>query len=170
MKKFRIYIFVLITSLSVFSCEFLQLLQPTTTTATTKEDATTQLRKDVAQSSKQYVGTKYKYAGKTPKTGFDCSGFTSYVYEQFELELSSSSSAQATQGKEVPLSDVKAGDLVFFGKKGRITHVAMVISNTKEGINVIHSTTSKGVMIQNISTSKYWKPKIMFARDVISTR
>ena len=141
------------------------MLQPT---APSNVDAATQLRKDVTKHSKQYVGTKYKYAGKTPQTGFDCSGFTSYVYDQFDVNLSSSSSAQATQGKEVPISNVKAGDLVFFGKKGKITHVAMVVSNTSEGISVIHSTTSKGVMIQNISTSKYWKPKIMFARDVIS--
>lgn len=166
MKNFRIYLFVFITSVTLFSCEFLQLLQPTTTT--TKEDATTRLRKDVTQHSKQYVGTRYKYAGKAPKTGFDCSGFTSYVYSQFDVDLSSSSSTQATQGSKVSIEDVKAGDLVFFGRKGKITHVAMVVSNTKEGISVIHSTSSKGVIIQNISTSKYWKPKIMFARDVIS--
>lgn len=165
MKNLRIYLFVMATSLSVFSCEFLQMLQPTTTT---NVDATTQLRNDVTKHSKQYVGTKYKYAGKTPQTGFDCSGFTSYVYKQFDVSLSSSSSTQATQGKEVPIDEVKAGDLVFFGKRGKITHVAMVVSNTSEGISVIHSTTSKGVIIQNISTSKYWKPKIMFARDVVS--
>ena len=111
MKNFRIYLFVFITSVTLFSCEFLQLLQPTTTT--TKEDATTRLRKDVTQHSKQYVGTRYKYAGKAPKTGFDCSGFTSYVYSQFDVDLSSSSSTQATQGSKVSIEDVKAGDLVF---------------------------------------------------------
>ena len=165
MKNLRISLFVLVASISIFSCDFLQSLQPTTTA---KEGATAQLRKNVTQHSKRYVGTKYKYAGKAPNTGFDCSGFTSYVYDQFDLDLSSSSSTQATQGKEVSISDVKAGDLVFFGKKNKISHVAMVVSNTKEGISVIHSTTSKGVIIQNISTSKYWKPKILFARDVIS--
>lgn len=168
MKNFRIYLLAITVSFAMSSCEFLQSLQPTTTT-TTKETAVTKLRKDVTQHSKQYVGTKYKYAGKTPRTGFDCSGFTSYVYDQFDLNLSSSSKTQATQGNKVPISAVKAGDLVFFGKKSKITHVAMVVSNTKEGITVIHSTTSKGVMIQNISISKYWKPKILFARDVIST-
>lgn len=163
MKNFRIYCLVITASLLIYSCEFLQVLQPNA-----KEDAIIKLRKDVTEHSKKYLGIKYKYAGKTPNTGFDCSGFTSYVYDQFDLDLSPSSSTQATQGNEVSISNVKAGDLVFFGKRRKITHVAMVVSNTKEGISVIHSTTSKGVIIQNISTSKYWKPKILFARDVIS--
>jgi cell wall-associated NlpC family hydrolase len=58
--------------------------------------------------------------------------------------------------------------LIFFGKNGKVSHVAMVVSNTYEGISVVHSTTSKGVMVQNITKSTYWKPKILFARDVIS--
>lgn len=128
-----------------------------------------QLRTELTKECEEYLGTKYKYAGKTPDTGFDCSGFTSYVYDQFNINLSPSSKNQAVQGKAVMLSKVKPGDLVFFGNDGEITHVAMVISNTKEGIKVAHSTTSNGVMIQNISTSKYWKPKILFARDIIST-
>ena len=145
------------------------------TTSTTKDTNTkdgltkAQLRTELTRECEEYIGTKYKYAGKAPSTGFDCSGFTSYVYDQFNIDLSPSSQNQAVQGKAVMLSKVKPGDLVFFGEEGKITHVAMVISNSKEGITVAHSTTSKGVMIQNISTSKYWKPKILFARDIIST-
>ena len=134
---------------------------------TTKVDALTAKRNNLTESSKKYVGVKYKYAGKDPK-GFDCSGFTSYVMATEGVTISSSSKAQATEGKPVPLNKVKPGDLIFFGKNDKISHVAMVVSNTSEGITVIHSTTSKGVIIQNISTSTYWKPLIMFARDVLS--
>lgn len=46
-----------------------------------------ELRKDIAQHSRKYKGIKYKYAGKSPKTGFDCSGFTSYVLKKFNIEI-----------------------------------------------------------------------------------
>ncbi|MFT5833464.1 MAG: cell wall-associated NlpC family hydrolase [Cognaticolwellia sp.] len=131
-----------------------------------KVDAVTVKRNNLAKSSKKYIGVKYKYAGKDPK-GFDCSGFTSYVMKSEGVTISSSSKAQAVQGKSVPINKVKPGDLIFFGKRGKVTHVAMVISNTSEGITVIHSTSSKGVMVQNISISNYWKPKILFARDIL---
>ena len=133
----------------------------------TTVDATMTTRTNVTEYSKQFVGVKYKYAGKDPK-GFDCSGFTSYVLQSEGVSVSSSSKVQAEEGKPVPLNKVKPGDLIFFGKNGKVTHVAMVVSNTSEGITVIHSTSSKGVMVQNISVSSYWKPKILFARDVIS--
>jgi cell wall-associated NlpC family hydrolase len=127
-----------------------------------------ELRKDIAKHSRQYKGIKYKYAGKTPKTGFDCSGFTSYVMRKFNIEISSVSKSQARTGKEIPLKRVKPGDLIFFGKGRKVTHVALVTKNTRDGIFVIHSTSSKGIMEQNVSKSSYWKPKILFARDVIT--
>lgn len=124
-------------------------------------------RYKVSDYSRKFVGSKYKYAGKTPK-GFDCSGFTRYVMHNFSVPLSSSSSAQAQQGKKIPVEKVKAGDLIFFGKRKKVTHVGLVLNNTKEGITVIHSTTSSGVIVQNVTQSKYWKPKILFARDVLT--
>lgn len=133
------------------------------------KDAATIKRNEITTYSKNYVGVKYKYAGKDPK-GFDCSGFTSYVMAKHNVAISSSSKAQATQGKSISINKVQPGDLIFFGKTGgkNVSHVALVVANEQDGIYVIHSTTSKGVMIQNISTSSYWKPKILFARDVLS--
>ena len=162
----------IITTFSMSSCEFLQDLATNNDTSTTKPkeaDAETRLRQNITESSREHIGTKYKYAGKKPSTGFDCSGFTSYVYGQYSQELSSSSSAQSKQGKKIALKDAKSGDLIFFSRDGKtIMHVALVLSNTNEGITVIHSTSSKGVIIQNITKSNYWKPKILFARDVLS--
>lgn len=126
------------------------------------------LRKDIANHAKKYVGIPYKYAGKTPKTGFDCSGFTSYVFNKFDIEVSPGSKYQAKTGREIPLKKAKPGDLLFFGKGRKVTHVALVTKNTREGIEVVHSTSSRGIMVQNVSKSSYWKPKILFARDVIS--
>lgn len=134
------------------------------TSALTRED---RLRTDIISYAKQFVGTKYVYAGKDPR-GFDCSGFTSYVMKEFDVSLSSSSRMQEDQGRSISVSDALAGDLIFFRreKRGRVFHVALVVSNTREGLKVIHST-NRGVVVDNISHNSYWKPKISTARRVI---
>lgn len=126
------------------------------------------LREWIIDYAQEFKGTRYRYAGRSPKTGFDCSGFTSYVLHEFELNASSSSSTQSTQGIKIALDDVLPGDLVFFGSKKHIQHVAMVVECGPEGIICVHSTSSRGVIIENISTSKYWRPRILFARDIIT--
>jgi cell wall-associated NlpC family hydrolase len=127
-----------------------------------------QFRADVTGYAQNFTGLRYRYAGYSPKTGFDCSGFTSYILDEFNVKVSRSSRTQSAQGLKIALKDVLPGDLIFFGSPGRIQHVAMVVENTPEGIFCVHSTSSRGIIVENISTSKYWKPKILFARDVIS--
>jgi cell wall-associated NlpC family hydrolase len=126
-------------------------------------------RKKVVDYGKKFVGTTYKYAGQSPKTGFDCSGFTSYVLKEFGVSASPASAIQATEGRAVSLEKVMPGDLIFFGEsKNKISHVALVVKRGSDGITCIHSTTSRGVIVENITQSTYWKPKILFARDIIS--
>lgn len=127
-----------------------------------------QLREHITGYAQNFVGIRYRHAGSTPKTGFDCSGFTSYILNEFDVKVSPSSLMQAMQGDKISLDEVLPGDLIFFGRRGRVSHVAMVVECAAEGIICVHSTCSRGVIVENISTSKYWKPKIMFARDVIN--
>ena len=89
--------------------------------------------------------------------------------DKVNIDISRSSSAQAKYGQKVKVSQAKAGDLVFFTGTGKnkISHVAMVVSNNKNGLVVVHSTTSKGVRKDNITHSKYWKPKVLFARQLV---
>ncbi len=163
MKKIPLIIALFSVVLFFPSCEFLK-------DSGHVDKSNAALRNNLVKKGKKQVGTKYKYAGKQPRTGFDCSGFTSYVYKEHELSLSPSSKTQGKQGAKIPLKQAQPGDLVFFSRNRRtIFHVAMVVSNNSEGITVVHSTSSKGVIIQNISKSKYWKPKILFARDIISS-
>ncbi|MCC6460967.1 MAG: C40 family peptidase [Saprospiraceae bacterium] len=130
-----------------------------------------QFRKEVVNYAVQYIGSTYKPGGKSPKTGFDCSGFTSFVLDKFKVRVSPASSAQATEGKPVSLAALQPGDLVIFGKsKKNIQHVALVVERGRDGIVVVHSTTSRGVIKENITSSTYWKPLILSARDVISGR
>lgn len=145
--------------------------KPSTTTPSKPYSTapTTPFRQKIVDYGQKFVGTPYKYAGKTPKTGFDCSGFTSYVLDEFGVTASPASAIQAKEGRAVSLDKVLPGDLIFFGEsKNKISHVAMVVKRNSSGITCVHSTTSRGVMVENISQSSYWKTKILFARDIIS--
>jgi len=135
----------------------------TSTTYFSSKDAVT--RTILVQEAQKYIGSKYKYGGTSPK-GFDCSGFVSYVYKKVDINLPRSSSVQAQKGTKITQGAAKAGDLLFFkiDKKGKTSHVAMVVSNDENGMEIIHSTTSRGVMQENIGNSKYWQEKLLYGR------
>ena len=143
---------------------------PPNATSTTKKGVNQEdlFRNEIVSLAKTYKGSRYKYAGKDPK-GFDCSGFTHYVFGKQDISLSPSSKTQEKDGRSIPVKAAKTGDLIFFRRSaiGQVFHVALVVSNNSEGLTVIHST-SRGVVVDNISNSSYWKPKISTARDVIS--
>lgn len=119
--------------------------------------------------AKQYLGRPYVHGSKGPKS-FDCSGFTSYVFKNFNISLSPSSRAQATQGLSVKRDDVKPGDiLVFQGRSGRsVGHVAIAIDVDDSGdITFIHAATG-GVKIERLSEVAYYQKRYVGARRVIN--
>ena len=144
-------------------------LQPVSGSSGATSSKEASLRKDIVQYAKKYEGTKYKYAGRSPK-GFDCSGFTHYVMDEFGIAITPVSRVQETEGKVISLKQAKAGDLIFFRKTkaGKVFHVSLVVANTSDGLYVIHSTSSRGVVIDNITQNSYWNKKIATARDVIN--
>ena len=110
---------------------------------------------DVVEMALGYVGYPYVYGGSSPK-GFDCSGFTSYIYKQFGYSINRTCSGQLDNGTAVSMSELQPGDLVIFKKYAssskRASHVGIYIG---EG-QFVHASTSKvGVIVSHLSDAYY---------------
>jgi cell wall-associated NlpC family hydrolase len=132
------------------------------------KSAESKLREEIASKAKEYIGIPYNYGGKTPKAGFDCSGFSNYIYNLAGVQTSGSSSQLSILGKKRSDNSIKKGDLAFFGTGDKVSHVAIVLDKSKETFKVIHATSSKGVVISNVYQSQYWKDRFLYGRDIIS--
>ena len=166
MKKLQISLLLSFTLLLLFSqCH----------TTKTKEihssDSKEEIQRDkLVNYAKKQIGIKYKYAGNSPKTGFDCSGYTQYVFSKFGYNVPRSSSAYAKTGKKINVKDCKKGDILLFtgsNKHKRTTgHLGIVVSNKKGTVKFIHASSSRGVMISDLSIT-YFKDRILGARRII---
>ncbi len=117
------------------------------------------------KEARKYLGTRYKYGGESPKRGFDCSGYTQYVFNKMGYKLPRTSNQQSKAGKRVSTRSVQPGDLIFFGKRSsKITHVGIVISQKGEPLKMIHASSSEGISITNVNQSNYWKKRLKKAR------
>jgi cell wall-associated NlpC family hydrolase len=125
------------------------------------------LRQSIVETALQYQGTNYRSGGKSPDSGFDCSGFTGFIFSQNGIPVSGPSHKIAEMGKEKSKSQLLPGDLIFFGNSDRISHVGIVSETNGDDIKIVHATTSAGVKVDNISTSEYWTTRYLFAKDVI---
>lgn len=109
------------------------------------------------------MGTPYRWGGTSPDSGFDCSGLVGYVFRNtLGIELPRISREMA-RGEGELIRDRAAlnpGDLVFFGRKGRVNHVGIYVG---EGRFLHSPSTGKDVRVDSM-TSGYWSEKFMQAR------
>ncbi|MFD0590554.1 C40 family peptidase [Paenibacillus sp. GCM10027627] len=114
------------------------------------------------------IGIDYNYGGTTTK-GFDCSGFTGYVFNKMNIDLPRRSVDQAGVGNKVAKAEMQPGDLVFFDTSGKndggISHVGIYVGNG----SFAHSSTSKGVTIDKVDSS-YYKSRFVTARRVMDEK
>lgn len=121
-----------------------------------------------ALKTKQILSTAYKYSGtpyvwgRSSPSGFDCSGFTQYVFAKNGVSLPRVSRDQYNKGTSVAFNALQPGDLVFFSLSsgGKISHVAIYIGNNQ----FFGATSSKGVRV--LSFTSYWKNAYVGAKRV----
>lgn len=107
------------------------------------------------------MGIRYRYGGDTPLTGFDCSGFVRYVFDQIGTALPRSASDISRTGRTVDRDELQPGDLVFFNTLRRpFSHVGIYLGEHR----FIHSPSRGGkVEIVNM-TERYWERRYNGAR------
>ncbi len=119
------------------------------------------LGQTVTEEALALTGTPYRLSGETP-TGFDCSGFTRYLYGRQGIDLPRLARDQYEAGRSVePVTDIRPGDLVFFSTVGPgPTHVGVVVDHDQ----FIHAPSARGVVrVERLDTS-YWARRYVGAR------
>ncbi|MCI8799110.1 MAG: SH3 domain-containing protein [Lachnospiraceae bacterium] len=105
------------------------------------------VRVELVEYAKQFLGNRYVWGGTSLTKGADCSGFVLSVFKKFGVSLPHHSGSQANSGTKISAGDLQPGDLVFYGNsRGTINHVAIYIG----GGQVIHASSVKtGIKISN---------------------
>lgn len=122
---------------------------------------------EVVEYAKQYLGYPYVVGGKTPSTGFDCSGFTRYVYLNFGYSLGSTASSQTNIGTEITRDNLEPGDLILFQneEKTKIGHTGVYIG----GGDFIHAANpQRGIVTDNLNTNSYYNERFVSARRIVN--
>ena len=119
----------------------------------------------VVQIAEQFLGLPYVYGGSTP-AGFDCSGFTSYVFKQIGYTLNRVSADQINNGVPVSKSELQPGDLLLFKKQGaaRIHHVGIYVG---DGM-MIHSPQTGDVIKYASIVNGYYNDCYYAARRIVN--
>lgn len=106
------------------------------------------VRVDLVNYAKKFLGNPYVWGGTSLTKGADCSGFVLSIFKNYGVSLPHHAASQAQYGTKISLSEAKPGDLVFYAKNGSINHVAIYIGNGQ----VIHASNPRtGIKISNVS-------------------
>lgn len=123
---------------------------------------------NIINTALTYSGTRYKYGGTTKK-GIDCSGLLYVSFGEHDVQIPRVSYVMAEEGKQVRISKVVKGDLLFFKtkKRGRrINHVGMVVAVEDDDIKFIHSSSSRGVIVSSLREG-YWNSAFVKATRIL---
>lgn len=117
------------------------------------------VRVRLVNKAKEYLGDRYVWGGTTLGKGVDCSGFTQQIYKKFGYYIPRTSRSQASGGTKISASQLKPGDLVFYGNGNYINHVGIFIGNGK----IIHASNRRdGIKISNM----YYRKPVKYVRYI----
>jgi len=108
--------------------------------------------------AKAQIGKPYRYGGKSPRTGFDCSGLINFSYKKAGLVIPRTTSQLYNSSSPIKRAHLQRGDLVFFRiNRRKVSHVGLYLGNSK----FVHAPSSgKRVNIANIN-DKYWRARFV---------
>lgn len=122
------------------------------------------LVEDLIVLGKRYLGKPYRYRGVAPWP-FDCSGYLCYLFGCFDIQLPRTSADMAVYTERI--DQPQPGDLLFFKGRNRrsrrVGHVALVIKVEGNSITMMHSTTSRGIIIEKLENSGYFSSRFLWA-------
>lgn len=111
------------------------------------------------------VGTPYRWGGNTPDTGFDCSGLVTYVYrDMLDVRLPRTSKELArAQGPKIAPKKLAAGDLVFFGSRGEVSHVGIYVGEGR----FVHAPSTGGTVRLDSLDGAWWRDHYSGSKRVL---
>lgn len=113
----------------------------------------------IAELASSLLGSPYKYGGTSPK-GFDCSGLVYYTHAKFGIRTPRTSLQQFKHSKHIKLSELDAGDLVFFKlNRSKVSHVGIYIGKGQ----FVHAPNRGKHVAVNKLNDRFWKPRIVSA-------
>lgn len=120
-------------------------------------------RDSVVHFARQQIGRRYVWGGTSPR-GFDCSGFTQYLARAFGVNLPRTAAQQARVGQEVPRdrSLLRPGDLLTFGRGGRVTHIGVYVGDGR----YVHASSGRG----QVTESNLDRPQSSLSRAWMGVR
>lgn len=134
----------------------------------TKENSFSEEIEKLIDSGKELLGRRYRSRGPGGVM-LDCSGFVGYVFSRLNIKLPRCSRDMANYTKSIKKKDVRPGDLLYFSgrRAGRtVGHVGMVVDVDGDDVTMIHSSTSRGIVIEKYNRSKYFAKRYLGAGRV----
>lgn len=111
------------------------------------------------------IGIPYVYASTNPHVGFDCSGFITYVFTHFKIEVPRSSIDFTNLGQTVPIVNAKRGDFILFTGTSTdevsVGHMGLIVSNTANGITFIHATSGRAMSVTITELNEQYKKRFV---------
>jgi cell wall-associated NlpC family hydrolase len=104
------------------------------------------MRDSIVVVARSQIGTRYRFGGTSPTSGFDCSGFVRYVLAALKLALPRTAAQQAAYGATVPkdTTRLRPGDLLTFGRGGQVTHIGIYVGDGR----YVHASPTAGRVIE----------------------
>jgi len=144
---------------SRYFSSYLSTKEPINTNKSKEKGGKNTFREQLISFAMEQLNSPYTYGGNSPN-GFDCSGFVTYVFNAYQINLPRISREQYDKAIKIKKNDVQKGDLIFFDSGKGINHVGIIVSEEGEKLKMIHASTTQGVVITVIEDSSYWNKRI----------